>query len=37
MEYNEYYINSGTAPEFLTAQNSIKVILPKIIYRTNKL
>ena len=31
----EYYINSGTAPEFLIAQNSIKVILPKAICKTD--
>lgn len=31
----EYYKNSGVTPEFLIAQNSIKVILPKINHKTN--
>ena len=31
----EYYKNSGVNPEFLIAQNSIKVILPKINHKTN--
>lgn len=31
----EYYKNSGVNPEFLIAQNSIKVILPKINQKTN--
>ena len=30
----EYYKNSGVNPEFLIAQNSIKVILPKINHKT---
>ena len=31
----EYYKNSGVNPKFLIAQNSIKVILPKINHKTN--
>ncbi len=31
----EYYKNSGVNPEFLIAQNSIKVILPKVNNKTN--
>lgn len=31
----EHYINSGVNPEFLLAQNSIKVILPKVKYSIN--
>ncbi|MFA6782775.1 MAG: ATP-binding protein, partial [Sedimentibacter sp.] len=30
----EYYKNSGVNPEFLIAQNSIKVVLPKINHKT---
>lgn len=30
----EYYKNSGVNPEFLIAQNSIKVVLPKINDKT---
>ncbi len=30
----EYYKNSGINPEFLIAQNSIKVVLPKINHKT---
>ena len=33
--FREYYKNSGVNPEFLIAQNSIKVILPKINHKTN--